>query len=395
MNRLNSIIRSAALSSMALTAALAAGSGVAAASPEIGKELVGQVQLLGRLLKELDTTLIPHFAPEEYRKSLADYDAATAAEVNLLRVLGTEKESEVLEKARGARAVLFGDFHGLPEVQKRAIDLLERIYRDRDRPLLFTAEWIHADYQKEVESYMAGHLTTDELRVAVKYDESQFSQAWWPDYAAVLEKLRSLKARVLAAYVGQSWADIAPRDGFVRNLLARELEEQPDAQVFFMHGFSHLLGPGHQGDYFESLFPGETVTFLSVINPVHWQAVAQGIPLGPETVIRLEARRPNTFYVPTAPLGDLDTVAFVNFGYWVGDAGKAAVNERAEAARNRYSTVASQIEKGDWAAAAQSYPELLGAIREWCAKAIEHFPEEEGLDDVKPRIQALEDFARP
>jgi uncharacterized iron-regulated protein len=148
--------------------------------------------------------------------------------------------TDLLERVRDARFVLYGDFHTLRQSQRGLLRLL-RAYSDKQRTnkIVLALEMFKAADQKLIDAYLAGKLPEAEFLEKVNYEA-----AWgfpWKNFKMVLDFAATRGMPVIginSANAGKD--DLATRDKFAAGELLDAAERWPDHRIVTLIGEYHL-----------------------------------------------------------------------------------------------------------------------------------------------------------
>lgn len=204
-------------------------------------------------------------------REIASYERAFRASLPA-RGRATSRK-ELFAAARGARAVLVGDFHPFRQSQKGFLRLAEEC-----APLLpglvIALECLQQAHQVAVNEYLAGYITLEELR-----DKIDFEHYWpfsWENYREILQFAKKLKLPVIALNIlerKRSTSMLRERDRAAADRIFAELSARPRATVFALYGELHLARPHLPTDLRERLGRGARVTVVHQNDPqLYWSA---------------------------------------------------------------------------------------------------------------------------
>ncbi len=334
-------------------------------------DLYNVMRTLGRKIGALHNVslrfLVDEGTSDEIIEALLKYDQQTKDEAASFRIHKAVDEETVIRKAERASIVFFSDLHGISEIQERARETFEILDETNDREKIFIAEFVYSKYQNYLDDFMKGLLTTDELHDLIHFDGT-FDPSWWPEYAKILEMLKERKATVLAAFYGDensNWADIVTRDTYVVELVQKHLERNPEAQVFLLHGQSHLVGKTHIQDQLEEIFPKKTITLLTALSQVHWTALRQGFKMDRSLFLSLRGGNRNTFYFHTISPTITDTYGIALVNAIAESKQQPILNEQYQEIVGTYNEITQLLEEGNTIDARSSLEVLTSQLNEW------------------------------
>ncbi len=276
--------------------------------------------------------------------------------------------------------VMLADTHSVPEIQKRATTMLDVMRAANDRPKVFMFELIDANYQSDVDAYFAGTMTGEALRAKVKWDDN-IGYAW-DAYLGLLDYLKANQIRTRVCLRPDekiNLYDLRVREQFVLDVIEAELEREPSAQIFVLHGNAHLTGATHLQDMIDTAFPDRSILFQTNMDHVYWDQKwrlstdAEDFRFDDDYVARMQdGTHPNTFYVHTAAPAAKLTGAFA----WMSgqltedEATKARLTELAKTAAERYQELVSALDAADVERAATAMTAFDAAIDAWAELAL-------------------------
>jgi Haem-binding uptake, Tiki superfamily, ChaN len=190
-----------------------------------------QKRLWRRLQGEIEATI------EEAPPNLELYQAEFERDV--ARYESTSSKAELMEAAARADVVFVGDYHTLPQAQRTVVKMLLGLVRARPE-IVLCVEMVHAEHQPHLDRYMAGELSDDGFLRALRYDAT-WGFPWLP-YREVFQVARKLGVRTIGINSDppQSPNHFLERDFFAANLIADELQANPDALVLVFDGDLHV-----------------------------------------------------------------------------------------------------------------------------------------------------------
>ncbi len=141
-----------------------------------------------------------------------------------------------------ADLILLGDYHSLAQSQRTALRLLRRLRRRGVAPCL-ALEMIPAEYQPELDDFLAGKLTAPAFTQLA--EEERFWDFPWKPVQTLLNFCRHHDLPVLALNATPTRADRAlqERDRRVADLIAAQRLREPERPLFVLYGDYHLATP--------------------------------------------------------------------------------------------------------------------------------------------------------
>ncbi|MBX3041301.1 MAG: ChaN family lipoprotein [Bdellovibrionaceae bacterium] len=145
-------------------------------------------------------------------------------------------QEALLKAALGHQLLLIGDFHALQQSQKTQLRLLERLRLAKAGSFSLAVECFAAKFQKDVDAYLAGTLSEEKFLKKIGWAKN-----WgfpWEHYRALFDWARQHQIRVLALNGLQT--KMRERDRFAAELLAQQIEKNPDGRWVVLYGDLHL-----------------------------------------------------------------------------------------------------------------------------------------------------------
>jgi len=116
--------------------------------------------------------------------------------------------SRLLEKAREADIILFGEQHDNPIDHWLEQELTKDLYSDKRENLILSAEMFESDDQIKVEEYLSGAVSEKTLK-----DEAKLWTNFPSDYKPLLDFARKNKLRFVAANIPRRYANMVYTKG--------------------------------------------------------------------------------------------------------------------------------------------------------------------------------------
>ena len=141
-----------------------------------------------------------------------------------------------------AELILLGDYHSLAQSQRTALRLMRRLRR-RDVSPCLALEMIPADYQPELDDFLAGKITSPAFTELA--DSEGFWDFPWKPVQTLLNFCRHHHLPVLALNTAPTRADRAlqERDRRAADLVAARRLREPERPIFILYGDYHLAAP--------------------------------------------------------------------------------------------------------------------------------------------------------
>ncbi len=119
------------------------------------------------------------------------------------------KYQKMLEAARKADVVFFGELHNNPISHWLQFELTTQLYNDKNGQLVLGAEMFEADNQIALNQYLAGEIDADSLKKSARL---------WPnyktDYAPLVDFAKEKELKFVATNVPRRYASMVFRKGF-------------------------------------------------------------------------------------------------------------------------------------------------------------------------------------
>ena len=116
--------------------------------------------------------------------------------------------SALLEAAKEADIILFGEQHDNPIDHWLEQELTKDLYSDKKENLILSAEMFEADDQIKVEEYLSGAVSEKTLK-----DEAKLWTNFPSDYKPLLDFARKNKLRFVAANIPRRYANMVYTKG--------------------------------------------------------------------------------------------------------------------------------------------------------------------------------------
>lgn len=171
--------------------------------------------------------------------------------------------------------VLIGDYHALPASQRFVVQVIERLARGSERPVILGLEAVFARHQRILDEWMAGAIGEEELRERLRFD-LDWGYAWEP-YREMLLVAREHAEAVfgLDCAPRTDLRRIAARDRHAAGVIAEMRRQHPDAIVLALIGESHLA-PNHLPALLEQANPTtRMLTVLQNVDTLYWKAAGE------------------------------------------------------------------------------------------------------------------------
>jgi len=166
----------------------------------------------------------------DYLKDVTGYDVPSYPE-------------ELMQRVLASNVVYVGDFHTLPHSQKFFVRLLTRLQERSDlngRKIVCAMEAFPSSRQDEMDRYLAGEISFDELLQAVRYP-----QTWgFPvqGYREVLDRCKEAGFQVLAlnCFPRRREDRLHRRDIHAGRIIGRAIADDPDCLIAVLIGELHV-----------------------------------------------------------------------------------------------------------------------------------------------------------
>ena len=207
--------------------------------------------------------------PNGRRKYLQDFSQAFRS---YLSVLDKARVAGLLEQAD---TVLVGDYHALPSSQKFAAELIERLGKTSERPLVVGLETVFARDQHILDEWLAGDIGYKELRERIRFD-LDWGYSWEPFY----EVLQSARAHGRTVYgldcmPREDLRKIGARDRHAADKIREIRQKHSDCRIVIIFGESHLA-PNHLPQLLAEKLPHERIlTVLQNVDALYWMAAGE------------------------------------------------------------------------------------------------------------------------
>jgi uncharacterized iron-regulated protein len=122
---------------------------------------------------------------------------------------GKEKHyADILEAAKGADVILFGEFHDNPIDHWLEQELTKDLYADKKGNLILSAEMFEADDQITIDEYLSGSVSEKTLK-----EEAKLWTNFPSDYKPLLDFAKKNKLRFVAANIPRRYASMVYSKG--------------------------------------------------------------------------------------------------------------------------------------------------------------------------------------
>jgi uncharacterized iron-regulated protein len=206
--------------------------------------------------------------PNGRRKYLLDFTEAFRTYSDVLPVSG------LIDLLGSADVALIGDYHALPNSQRFAANLIEKLAQT-DRPIVVGLETVFSRDQHILNEWIAKEIDEAELRDRIRFD-ADWGYEWEP-FFAVLENARKYATAIygLDCMPRQDLRKIGARDRHAAAKIAEIRHAHPDALIVVVFGESHLA-PNHLPRLLrEELRAERVVTVLQNVDSLYWQAAGE------------------------------------------------------------------------------------------------------------------------
>ena len=181
-------------------------------------------------------------------------------------------KAEMMSTLKKANCVFLTDEHTVSKAQENTVWVLDAMSKG-EGPLALVLEWIDASYQAELDKYLRGELTAEELKDAVRYDE-----LWgfpWAGYKKIIEKAKSLQIPILLADSLIEHKSLAQRDDQVVARMSLFKRENPQTRFLVVYGAFHILGKKHMSDKAAQAGLKPDLYLVGEANQIFWHALTK------------------------------------------------------------------------------------------------------------------------
>lgn len=311
--------------------------------------------------------------------------------------LGTQINAhEALEKAAQSRVVMVSDAHGTPEIRDLVLTLLKHMLSANAQPKIFLFELIGSQFQSDMDDYMAGKITEQELHSKVNWDD--VIGYGWEVYVPLFEFLKANKIKtrvVLRPSEDVNLYNHFIRDNHVVQIVQSELKDQPQAQIFVWQGRAHLIGSNHVADKLFKIYDDEAVLFLTEVSHLYWKALASGYSMNTSLFLEVAGgTHKNTYFTHSAVPLDNDTYILKKIsGYITRDANQQSELLRmVENMSTHQRAATNSILTKDAESAMKSLMLAKAAALEWATLALKMEDPDRILPTVKQEIELILKF---
>lgn len=141
---------------------------------------------------------------------------------------------ELLKSIESSQIVYLGDFHTFDQSSRNLQRLIKTLLKTRKK-IILGVEFIHHQYQQQIDHYVKKHITELEFLEAIQYKES-----WrfpWVHYRIFFDLARKQKVQILAL---NSKGSLKQRDEFAAKLICEHTEHNPRALMLVLFGEYHI-----------------------------------------------------------------------------------------------------------------------------------------------------------
>lgn len=141
---------------------------------------------------------------------------------------------ELLKNIETSQIVYLGDFHTFDQSSRNLQRLLKTLLKTRKK-LYLGVEFIHHQYQDQIDHYVKKNITEYEFLEAIQYKES-----WrfpWVYYRVFFDLARKKKVQIVAL---NSKGTLKQRDQFAAQLICKHIEENSKALMLVLFGEYHI-----------------------------------------------------------------------------------------------------------------------------------------------------------
>lgn len=152
-------------------------------------------------------------------------------------------KAELVEACRSANVVFCGDYHTLLQAQKTNVKILREL--TGSRRVVLGLELLRARDQRHAEAFLAGEISENQFLEAIDYQAR-----WgfpWAHYRLFFDFARAHGLRVVGLDHQPPRRDsrrLLKRDAFAAQVLAQEVERDPEALLWVVFGDLHVA-PQH------------------------------------------------------------------------------------------------------------------------------------------------------
>ena len=237
------------------------------AAPISDKEHEWMVSVDNLVLEHIDEMEEGFTANEALEKYEAEYRQVLRGRTGV--PVGKAEMQKSLAKAN---CVFLTDEHTVAKAQANTVWVLETMSKGQG-PVALVLEWIDASFQKDLDQYLRGEITAEELKKTVRYDE-----LWgfpWGGYKAVLEKAKSLQIPVLLADSFIEHKSLAQRDDQVVARMNLFKKDNPQTRFLVVYGAFHILGKDHMGEKAAKAGLKPDLFLVGEASEIFWQALTK------------------------------------------------------------------------------------------------------------------------
>jgi len=179
---------------------------------------------------------------------------------------------DAVREFRDREIVVLGDFHTYDRVPAAALDLAEELGRRGGR-LALALEIFSIRHQPELDAFLEGRLTLDELRTA-----SRFGRIWgdglWGHYVPLLAWAR--RRNIPVAGINMPGESLEARDRAAADAVARLRRLDPDRQIAVLIGELHTA-PDHLPRLIREATGLSPAILHQSAEPIAWRLERRGI----------------------------------------------------------------------------------------------------------------------
>lgn len=141
----------------------------------------------------------------------------------------------MLKSIRGSDIIYLGDFHTFDQSSKN-LERLIRALTNQTSKLILGFEFIHYQYQENIDHFLNGYITELEFLESIDYKES-----WrfpWNHYKVFFEIAKRNKHKIVALNFDGTLHD---RDLLAADIIKHTIQKNPEAKLLILYGELHIM----------------------------------------------------------------------------------------------------------------------------------------------------------
>lgn len=264
---------------------------------------------------------------------------------------------DLLKSIEKSSVVYLGDFHTFDQSSRNLQRLIKTLLQTR-RKICLGVEFIHHQYQNEIDHFVAKNITEIEFLEAIQYKES-----WrfpWVHYRTFFELAQKNKLEIKAL---NSRGSLSQRDTFAAGKIQNHIIENPKSLMLVLFGEYHIA-PNKLPQQVKKLIPFDIHQTLihQNLDEAYWALEEQGL----HTISQIIKFKENEYSLQTSP----PWIKYESMIYWYEN-----IIEDSEFEIHHY-----MLETG-FMALNSSVPDTFLYIAKQVATAINYIPQKAHLED--------------